>query len=190
MVCYTITCHCLFLNICLLIHPNQSPVKDSLFLLPFCHLHYLKQAIYWLPPLHTSPLSTCYVRWVRWSLHVVVSTEPNEISINPFLALVPQGWIQLSLKQSMLSLPESVQSAESPEVYSVARGSETLLNGVMWGYDLWNCCSPFATMREPSWGRQHTVEGTANIISDNKIQTIMEVYLKITLPLESGYKVQ
>lgn len=93
-------------------HPNQNrPVKDYLFQLSSCHLHYLRGNL--TGSLHcTLPY---YVGWVQWSPHVVVSIGPKEISINPSPYIAPQGQIQLGLWQSLLSLPESVQSAGSPD---------------------------------------------------------------------------
>lgn len=85
----SLACHCLLHDSLVsyylsLYSPSQSrPVKDSLFLLPSYHLPYLKQAFYWLLPLHTSPLSTSYVGWVRWGPRVVVSIGPKEIIISP-----------------------------------------------------------------------------------------------------------
>ena len=160
-------------------HPNQNrPVKDYLFQLSSCHLHYLRGNL--TGSLHcTLPY---YVGWVQWSPHVVVSIGPKEISINPSPYIAPQGQIQLGLWQSLLSLPESVQSAGSPDSLpsGLRKWNSSEWNGVrIWPLEL---LQPFCSHE----GTQLTIKpmycrGTANIISDNKIQTLMKVYMKITL---------
>lgn len=96
------------------------------------------------------------------SLH---RTQGNQHKSVPYL--VPQGWIQLSLRQSILSLPESVQSTGSPD---------SLLSGLWkWNSSKWSgvrirpleFLQLFCSHEGTQWTIKPTYSrGTANIISN------------------------